>query len=484
VTGQLPLPLPHPERAQRVEPVPLPERAQQVEGRNADDASARRQAQNGAHPAHSATGGAAETGTVAATRTAAAGGATRRGFLHGLIGAGIAAPLSAPLSAVAAAPAVASATTSRPITGAASYAFHGAHQAGILTPAQRNATFVAFDLTASDRGDLTELMKTITDRVRFLTAGGTPADVGISAPPSDSGVLGPNVPADGLTVTVSLGASAFDDRYGLGALKPQRLRTMEDFPNDALDRATCDGDLLLQLCAHSPDTVAHALRDIARATRGGMQVRWRKDGFASPPRPSGTPRNLMGFKDGTSAPALAAASAPDRLVWTHARGGEPGWVEGGSYHVVRVIRMLVEFWDRVSLHEQENMIGRRRDSGAPLTGSHEHDDPHYETDPTGDVIQMDAHIRLANNRSPEQANQQMHRRPYNYDSGIDSNGNLDTGLIFACFNQDLERQFVTVQKRLIDEPLVDYISPTGGGYFFALPGVRHQADWFASGLLA
>ena len=418
----------------------------------------------------------------------------RRGFLHGLVGAGIAAPIAAVGAHAAAAtsvragaptPASDAATTETAAAGpAASYPFHGTHQAGILTPAQRNATFAAFDLTASGRVELADLMKAITDRARFLTAGGAPQTVGITAPPADSGVLGPQVPADGLAVTVSFGASVFDDRFGLTDLKPHRLRTMEDFPNDDLDRATCDGDVLLQLCAHNPDTVTHALRDIARATRGAMQLRWRKDGFVSPPRPSGTPRNLMGFKDGTSAPALAAASAPDELVWTHARGMEPSWVEGGSYHVVRIIRMLVEFWDRVSLHEQENMIGRRRDSGAPLTGTHEHDDPRYETDPTGDVIQLDAHIRLANNRSPEQAKQQMLRRGYNYDSGIDVNGNLDTGLIFACFNQDLERQFVTVQKRLIDEPLADYISPTGGGYFFALPGVRHRADWYASGLLA
>jgi deferrochelatase/peroxidase EfeB len=429
-----------------------------------------------------------------------AAGLGRRGFLHGLVGAGVAAPLAAAAAVAPAAATPASAPSSSgpssstssppgtpastPSADAPAYAFHGAHQAGILTPAQRNGTFVAFDLTASSRTELTELMKTITERARFLTAGGLPSDVGITAPPSDSGVLGPRVPSDGLTVTVSLGASVFDERYGLADLKPHRLRTMEDFPNDALDRATCDGDVLLQLCAHHPDTITHALRDIAKATRGGMQVRWRKDGFVSPPRPSGTPRNLMGFKDGTSSPALATPSAPDSLVWTHAGGPEPRWVEGGSYHVVRVIRMLVEFWDRVSLHEQENMIGRRRDSGAPLTGTREHDDPRYETDPTGDVIQMDAHIRLANNRSPQQADQQMLRRSYNYDSGVDTNGNLDNGLVFACFNQDLERQFVTVQKRLIDEPLADYISPTGGGYFFALPGVRHQADWFASGLLA
>jgi deferrochelatase/peroxidase EfeB len=242
----------------------------------------------------------------------------------------------------------------------------------------------------------------------------------------------------------------------------------------------------VQACADDPQVAFHAIRNFARLARGTAVMRWSQLGFgrtSSTSTSQATPRNLMGFKDGTANAAIKGHE--DDLVWTHAGGGEPAWVEGGSYHVVRLIRMLVEFWDRVSVREQNTLIGRDRASGAPLTGTHETDTPDYVSENGSEAIAGNAHIRLASDSgTAAQKGQQMLRRGYNYDSGIEANGTLDNGLVFVTFNSDLERQFATVQRRLAGEPLADYVLPFGGGYFFALPGVRGSDDWLGRGLLA
>ena len=382
------------------------------------------------------------------------------------IGAGGAAPAQA-AGAVAAAPA--------PI------AFEGAHQAGILTAAPPHAIFAAFDAIAPSRAELATALQALSERARRLTRG-YDALLGAAGegPTPDSGILGPRVTPDGLTVTIAFGASLFGSRYGLAARKPRALKPMTTFPDDALVAEECHGDVLVQLCANSEQTLLNALRDLMRATRGSLAPRWKIEGFLPVAKEPGAPRNLLGFKDGTANPATSDRRVMDRVVWAGA--GEPAWAAGGTYQVVRIIRNRVEFWDRVARSEQELMIGRDKSNGAPLGRPKEGDDPDYATDPKGDRIPMDAHIRLARPRTPATEGSRILRRGYSYSRGLDLSGQLDMGLVFCCFQADVEKQFEVVQRRLAGEPLIDYVVPTGGGYFFAPPGARDDQDWVGSGL--
>ena len=191
----------------------------------------------------------------------------------------------------------------------------------------------------------------------------------VEAPPEDSGTLGPVNAPDSLAVTIGFGASLFDHRYGLGRLRPRALTPMPTFAVDDLDPAQSHGDVMLQICANQRDTVVHTVREIMRTVRGAFQLRWTIDGFSSAdrgPTPKSNARNLFAFRDGTANPDVTDQALMNRLVWTGSE--EPSWAVGGTYQVVRIIRMHVEFWDRVGLREQENMIGRSRNSGAPLGG--------------------------------------------------------------------------------------------------------------------
>ncbi len=368
---------------------------------------------------------------------------------------------------------------------AARESFDGPHQAGILTPAPAQATFAALDSLAGDRTTLQETLQALSQRARELTVGGPIPLLEEDAPPADSGILGPVNDPDVLTVTIAFGASLFDGRYGLAAQRPRELVPMPTFPIDDLDPAQSHGDVLVQICAHQRDTVAHTLRELLRTVRGSLQLRWNIDGFsgaARGPSPHNSPRNLFAFHDGTANPPTSDAALMNELVWVGR--GEPAWAAGGTYQVARIIRQHIEFWDRVGLNEQQNMIGRVRATGAPLGGTEEFEDPRYDLDPDGRRIPLTAHIRLANPRTPPTAAQRILRRGFNYTRGFDAAGALDQGLMFVAFNQSPTRQFATIQQRLLSEPMIDYITPVGGGYFFAPPGAAGETDWVGSGLFA
>lgn len=369
--------------------------------------------------------------------------------------------------------------------------FHGPHQAGVTTPRPAAGLVAAFTVVVQTPEEMEAMLRRLTERIVFLMRGGAIPEVDPALPPPDSGILGPVVEPDNLTVTVGLGAALFESRDWLKGLKPRKLHRMEQFPNDALDGDICHGDLSIQFCANLQDTNIHALRDIVKNLSDCLVLTWSQEGSVPvvPPQADGhreSARNFLGFHDGSANPDSSDEATMDRLVWVGPDAGEPEWAVGGSYQVVRIIRNFVERWDRTPLGEQEDIIGRRKMSGAPLGAgpdASERDNPDYAADPDGTVTPLDAHIRLANPRTPETRDSLILRRPFNYSNGVASNGQLDQGLLLIVYQADLEKGFVAVQNRLNGEPLEEYIKPVGGGYFYVLPGAKAPGDYLGKPLI-
>ncbi|OYQ85208.1 iron uptake transporter deferrochelatase/peroxidase subunit [Wohlfahrtiimonas chitiniclastica] len=361
----------------------------------------------------------------------------------------------------------------------------GIHQAGIITPEPKESIFMAFNLLVKTRDELDTLFQKLSKRIAYLTVPQTlDHDDDRQFPPKESGLLGGQLLPDQLTITLSVGSSLFDDRFGLAPLKPKHLIAMSNFPNDRLDPKWCGGDLVLQLCANSKEILIYALRDIMKHHYHEMAPLWKMDGFlpARDIETQSTPINLFGFKDGTgNAPSNDAALMND-IVWVTEKNKEPAWCLNGSYQAIRLIRFNLEFWDRTPLEDQENDFGRIKHSGAPIGMMHEHDDPQFALDPHGDRVLFDSHMRRAEPRVPHRYSAPLRRRSYSYSLGLTDSGLLDMGLIFVSYQNDLNQGFIKTQKRLNGEPLERYIEPFGGGYFFALPGMNNPNEYLGQSL--
>jgi deferrochelatase/peroxidase EfeB len=351
--------------------------------------------------------------------------------------------------------------------------FRGANQAGIVTPQQDRLTFAAFDVVTRDRAELVRLLKTWTAAAESMTKGqlvpGGATD--LQAPPADTGEADGLKPGN-LTVTIGFGPSLFDDRFGLAAKKPAALKPLPKLAPENLDPAYTGGDLCIQACADDPQVTFHAVRNLARLGAGTVVLRWMQLGFgrtASTSSAQATPRNLMGFKDGTRNIRAEQTDVLDRNVWIGDETDQP-WLRGGSYVVARRIRMYIETWDRDYLSDQQNVFGRYKASGAPLGKTDEFDTP----DLGSSDIPANAHIRLA---SPEH-NGGIHllRRGYSFTDGIDATGNLLGGLFFIAYMKD-PKQFVTVQTALAGDALNEYIQHIGSGVFVCPPGVTPGQYW-------
>jgi deferrochelatase/peroxidase EfeB len=361
--------------------------------------------------------------------------------------------------------------------GTGTVPFYGEHQAGIATPAQDRLHFAAFDLIGENRSDLRELMQEWTRAAVEMTAGAMIGDANEMqiAPPEDTGETVGLLPSR-LTVTFGFGPSLFERRgLGLGRMRPSALREIPPLPADELNPAESGGDLCVQACSDDPQVAFHAVRNLARIGRGKVVMRWSQLGFgrtSTTSRGQDTPRNLLGFKDGTANIRAEDTEAMRRFVWL-GKGDDPAWMRGGSYMVTRRIRMLLEIWDRSSLADQEQTIGRSKYVGAPLGQSEESDPLGLEVEEGGKpVIPADAHVRLASASLND--GERILRRGYSFTDGVDESlGELEAGLFFICFQRDPERQFVAIQRRLGSaDSLNEYIKHVGSAIFAVPPGAR------------
>lgn len=370
--------------------------------------------------------------------------------------------------------------------------FFGRHQAGIVTEAQDRMCFAAVNVLTDDRDELIDLLKQWTAAAANLSRGLPVVEDGVAggsrfAPPMDTGEA-QGLSAGHLTVTIGFGRSLFtdadgQDRFGIADRLPSGLIELPHFPGDRLDEARTGGDLCLQACADDPQVAVHAVRNLIRMGFGIVSTRWMQLGFgrtASTSPKQGTPRNLFGFKDGTANIRSDEEKALGEHVWVR----DGSWMDDGCYLVARRIRMHIETWDRESLDGQEQIFGRTKMTGAPLSGGEEFTEPDFAMAGSANlpIIPTSSHVHLAHPK--QNGGTRILRRGYNYADGADAQGNLDAGLFFIAFVADPASDYVPMQNRLAKEDaLSEYLLHTGSGLFAIPPGVN-EGGWIGQTLFA
>ncbi|HEY5833326.1 MAG TPA: iron uptake transporter deferrochelatase/peroxidase subunit [Streptomyces sp.] len=371
------------------------------------------------------------------------------------------------------------AATALTTVGSSYIPFEGARQAGIVEPAQARGHLVAFDLApGADRRAAAALLRRWSDAARAMTGQGRPA-----VPASYDDQVADDAGPCSLTVTFGFGRSFFG-RTGLTARMPEALAPLPDFPGDALDARRSDGDLWVRIGADDALVAFQALRVIQKAAHDTASVRWQMNGFNRTPGATARPatgRNLMGQIDGTNNPKPTDPDFDEKIFVP--ASGSPSWMAGGSYAVVRRIRMLLDSWDHLSVERQEKVIGRRKSDGAPLSGGTETTRVDLEKiRPDGSLaVAGDAHIRVAAPASNSGAT--MLRRAFSYHDGIGSDGAPDAGLLFVAWQADPLRGFVPVQRKLDGaDGLSRFLRHEASG-LFAVPGGVGPGEYVGQRLL-
>ncbi|MFE4691661.1 iron uptake transporter deferrochelatase/peroxidase subunit [Streptomyces sp. NPDC056749] len=359
--------------------------------------------------------------------------------------------------------------------------FHGKHQAGITTPLQARGHLVAFDLApGAGRKEAAALLRRWSAVAERLMAG----EVAKGGPGHDTGVALDAGPSS-LTVTLGFGRTFFA-RTGLDDRRPAALDPLPAFSSDHLDAKRSDGDLWVQIGADDALVAFHALRTLQKEAGSSARVRWQMNGFNRTPGATARPmtaRNLMGQVDGTNNPRPAESDFEERIFVPSDDSSASAWMANGSYAVVRRIRMLLDDWEELTVERQEQVIGRRKADGAPLSGGSESTTMDLDrTGPDGKLlIPSNAHARIS---SPEKnGGAAMLRRPFSYHDGISDDGTPDAGLLFVCWQADPFKGFIPVQRKLDrGDALSPFIRHEASG-LFAVPGGAGAGEYVGQRLL-
>jgi deferrochelatase/peroxidase EfeB len=373
--------------------------------------------------------------------------------------------------------------------------FYGAHQGGIVTPQQGHSYVAAFDLKTDKRDEVIALLREWTQAAARMTQG-QPAgslETADDKPAADSAdVLG--LGASSLTITFGFGPGLFTsrdgkDRYGLASKRPAALVDLPRFNGDQLIAEKTGGDLYVQACANDAQVAFHAVRQLARMGYGAIQMRWGQAGFLSGPKGQ-TPRNLMGFKDGTNNPSTAKPPLMNQFVWANA--ADAPWMQGGTYTVVRRIRITLEHWDQMELGFQEQVFGRHKYSGAPIGQKHEFDAVDLKAaDKDGNpVIPDNSHVRLSNQAN--NAGAQILRRSYSYNDGTNfyierwppwrQETEYDAGLIFIAHQSDPRTGFIPINEKLSKFDMMNQFTTHIGSAIFAVPPGAREGSYIGAAL--
>ncbi|MDU0477839.1 Dyp-type peroxidase [Staphylococcus chromogenes] len=354
--------------------------------------------------------------------------------------------------------------------------FDGIYQAGIVTPSQANLNMVAFTLRPGvDAAAVRRLLRLWTADARRLTQG--------QAPLGDLEEELADTPGN-LTVTCGFGARLFDI-IGAKDHRPDWLGPLKAFSRDKLDPKWGEADVVLQICCDDPVMLAHATRHFIRAGKDYAATKWIQNGFihAYGAKAEGqTPRNLFGQIDGTVNPRTEEEQREQ--IWIQEG---PSWTHGGSCMVVRRISMNIDTWEVLDRPSRENVMGRKLDNGAPLTGTEEFDQADFEKKDQFGLPVIDPMSHMARSRPPEgHPEQRIRRRAYNFDLPPEPGSEQlsNSGLVFVCFQRNPKLQFEAIQQRLDEgDRLNQWITHIGSAVFFIPPGVQGETDYWGAGLL-